>query len=236
MIVLGHKGYSAKYPENTVLSFRKAIEYGADGVELDVWLTSDGRVVLNHDPTIKENFGVDVDIKGSTLEELRNYEFRGERIATLDEVYEALPDNAVINVEIKDVDASVPAIDIVKKYNALDRTLFSSFKIDALKLVRETCEEAKIGLLIDRPYKVHEFVKLIRDLKLDYVNPPIEGAKIMRKSTFKFYLRAIRAMGPRLIMWTVNDYEEFKPYMEFCHGVITDEVEKMVKLVRGGQE
>ncbi len=233
MIVLGHKGYSAKYPENTITAFKKAIEHGADGVELDVWLTSDGYVVVNHDPTIKENYGADLKIKESTLDELREYEFKGEKIPTLDEVYEALPNDAIINVEIKDVDASLPALEIVKKHNALDRTIFSSFHEKALELIRNASQEARVALLIGRAYKIHEFVRLLRRLKLNYVNPPIMGEKVMGKFTFKFYLRVLNWMGVRIVMWTVNDVEQFRSYAKFCHGVITDEVEKLLEFVRG---
>ncbi len=232
MIVLGHKGYSAKYPENTLLAFRKAVEHGADGVELDVWLTSDGRVVVNHDPTIKENYGADLKVKESTLDELREYDFLGERIPTLEEVYEALPDDAIVNVEVKDVDAALPSLEIVKGYGALDRTIFSSFHEEALELIRDASPEARIALLVGRPYKVYEFVRLLRRLKLNYVNPPIMGEKIMGKFTFKFYLRLLNWMGVRIVMWTVNDVEQFRPYAKMCYGVITDEVEKMLEFLR----
>ena len=47
-----HRGFSGKYPENTILAFQKAIEVGADGIELDVQLTKDGEVVIIHDETI----------------------------------------------------------------------------------------------------------------------------------------------------------------------------------------
>ena len=47
-----HRGFSGKYPENTMLAFQKAIEVGADGIELDVQLTKDGELVIIHDETI----------------------------------------------------------------------------------------------------------------------------------------------------------------------------------------
>lgn len=56
MLIYGHRWYSAKYPENTLLSFQKAIEYGADGIELNVHLTKDGRIVVCHDETIDRTF------------------------------------------------------------------------------------------------------------------------------------------------------------------------------------
>ena len=51
--VICHRGYSSRYPENTILAFQKAVESGADGVELDVHLTRDGEVVVK--PEITSN-------------------------------------------------------------------------------------------------------------------------------------------------------------------------------------
>ena len=50
--IFAHRGYSGNYPENTMLAFKKAIECGVDGIELDVQLTKDGEVVIIHDETI----------------------------------------------------------------------------------------------------------------------------------------------------------------------------------------
>ena len=52
-----HRGFSGKYPENTMLAFQKAVEIGADGAELDVQLTKDGEVVIIHDETIDRTTG-----------------------------------------------------------------------------------------------------------------------------------------------------------------------------------
>ncbi len=236
MLVLGHKGYSAKYPENTIIAFQKAIEYGADGVELDVWLSKDGRVVVNHDPTLKEHYNANIKIKESTLEELRFYKYEDQTIPTLEEVYEALPESAIINVEIKDVDATIPALNIAKKYNALKRTLFSSFHEKALELLREEGDEIKIALLIGKTYKMYEFIKLIRKLKLNYVNPPIMGEKIVGRRSYRMYLRILNWMGVKIIMWTVDNTEDFKPYVKLTHGVITNEVEKMLEYLGRSRE
>ena len=51
-LIYAHRGYSAKYPENTMLAFQKAEEVGADGIELDVQLTKDGEIVVIHDEKV----------------------------------------------------------------------------------------------------------------------------------------------------------------------------------------
>lgn len=50
--IIGHRGYAALYPENTMLSFKKAYEHGADGIELDIHMTVDNEIIVIHDPTL----------------------------------------------------------------------------------------------------------------------------------------------------------------------------------------
>ena len=57
MKVYAHRGYSGKYPENTMLAFRKAVEVGCDGVEMDVQLSRDGEVVVIHDELLDRTTG-----------------------------------------------------------------------------------------------------------------------------------------------------------------------------------
>ena len=66
-----HRGFSGKYPENTMLAFRKALEAGADGIELDVQLTKDGQVVIIHDEKVDRTTNGTGNVRDYTLEELR---------------------------------------------------------------------------------------------------------------------------------------------------------------------
>ena len=72
---LAHRGYSAKYPENTMEAFIKAYEQGFDGVETDVHLTLDDELVLIHDEKINRTSTGKGYVKDHTLKELRNYNF-----------------------------------------------------------------------------------------------------------------------------------------------------------------
>ncbi len=228
MLVLGHQGYSAKYPPNTVLAFEKAIEYGADGVELDVWKTQDGRIIISHDGNLLNITGDDVDIKTSPYSLLKKFDVQGEPLALLEEVYEALPEDAIVNVEIKDVDAVRGSLEIVKRYRAMDRTLFSSFNMKALQELRKMSREARIGILISDVNKVFTLPRWIYSLKAYYLNvphllPSVAGRKLTR-AMIRFY----RLFGVRILIWTPNEIEELEPFSGLYETVITDEVEKMV--------
>ena len=149
IIVEGHRGYRALYPENTLLSFRKAIELGVDAVEFDVWLSKDGVPVIIHDQDTLRVTGVPGLVTERTLAELKaldtgshkGAEFAGERIPTLEEVLrliQGLRPELRLGVEIKDfrretVDLTVP---LLKQYGFFDGCWFYSFHAGVLRYIK----------------------------------------------------------------------------------------------------
>ncbi len=115
-IVVAHRGASNQLPENTMDAYRRAVEVGADAIELDVHLTSDGQLAVIHDDTLDRTTDGTGAVAGRSMEELRTYDagfrfadaqggnpFRGSgmRIPTLPEVLDWLPDGIGLVVEIK---------------------------------------------------------------------------------------------------------------------------------------
>jgi hypothetical protein len=96
MKIFAHRGYSGKYPENTILAFKKALDIGVDGIELDVHKSKDGKLVVIHDEDIKRTFDGEGLIKDYTLKELQDFKckdlkfFNNEecKICTLEDVIE----------------------------------------------------------------------------------------------------------------------------------------------------
>ena len=107
-LIFGHRGYAALYPENTMISFKEALNAGADGIELDVQLSLDGELVVIHDPTVDRTTDGTGSVRELSLEELRKLnaannsktvEFAG--IPTLREVMEWLSGtNLLLNIEL----------------------------------------------------------------------------------------------------------------------------------------
>ena len=105
-LVLGHRGDSGNYPENTLLALRQALRAGADGVELDVMRCASGEVVVVHDDDLlrvaQKVPGSAKLVRESSLSELRRFDIgRDERVPTLAQVCEELGPHALINVELK---------------------------------------------------------------------------------------------------------------------------------------
>nr|WP_048149033.1 glycerophosphodiester phosphodiesterase family protein [Palaeococcus ferrophilus] len=237
IFVLGHRGYSAKYPENTLLAFRKAIEAGADGVELDVWLTRDGEVVVIHDETVDRTSNGSGKVKEMTLDELKSLDFgNGERIPTLEEVFEALPEDAIINVELKDADAAEKAADIIKSHNP-SRVIVSSFLIDALREYRKYDRETRMGLLIDREKVLSQLPALIGELSLWSINPPIDAMALLGVEKTVGALQMAKGAGLKVVLWSLNDESYYANdnlvrLGGLFDGVIVNDVERMVDYLR----
>ncbi|AHL21707.1 glycerophosphodiester phosphodiesterase family protein [Thermococcus nautili] len=237
VIVLGHRGCMGKLPENSLLAFKKAVEAGADGVELDVWLTKDGKVVVMHDETIDRTSDMSGRQKDMTLEELKKADIGlGERIPTLEEVFEALPDDALINVELKDRDAVEEVARIVKENNP-ERVLISSFDVEALRGYRRFDKETRMGLLIESEDVLPMVPKLKEELNLWSVNVPIEAIPVLGFEKTVQALGWARSLGLKVVLWTENDELFYKDdnllkLKGLFEVVIANDVERMLSYLK----
>ena len=232
-VLIGHRGFPNKYPENTIASFLGALCFGADGVELDVWLTRDKKVVVIHDPDTERMTGQKLVIKESFFSELRELDLgMGQRIPLLEEVIDALPLSALLFVEIKDVEASIPAYNIIKEKGRLNTTVFISFKPEALQKIRDVSQEARLGFIIGDPNAVKGVPELINKLKLYAIAPPIYGVRYLGKEKFVDYLRMIKEGGLSTAVWVINTVDEYRLVKDYADTIITDNVLRLKHLLK----
>ncbi|PIJ60570.1 glycerophosphodiester phosphodiesterase [Mesotoga sp. H07.pep.5.3] len=208
-LILGHRGMGTGEGENSLLSLIRAVQVGADGVELDVQLSKDGVLVVNHDSSLKRTLGVDVEIKDTTFRSLRKMKLvRPDGITTLERVYLELPEESFINVEIKDPLAADHVVPLVKSFNAIDRTLFSSFWHECLRKVKEKDEKAKIGLLIGEDARGKNPVEYFEELLAYHpysINLPVQLFDEIGFELGMSLIRFVRAKGVKVALWTLND-------------------------------
>src|SRR6266508_2901707 len=139
-IIFAHRGASAHAPENTLAAFELALAQNADAIELDVKLSADGQAVVIHDPTVDRTTGSHGRVKKLSLAQLRSLDagsffsekYRGEKIPTLEEVFETVGKRTFINVELTNYttprDQLVEtACMLVKKFSLQKHVMFSSF-------------------------------------------------------------------------------------------------------------
>ena len=159
-VIFAHRGASAYAPENTLAAFELALVQNADAIELDVKLSADGQVVVIHDPTVDRTTGSRGRVKDLSFSELRaldagsffSEKFKGEKIPTLEEVFEAVGKRTFINVELTNYttprDHLVEAVCVlVKKVGLQKQVMFSSFFASNLAKARTHLPGVPRGLL-----------------------------------------------------------------------------------------
>jgi glycerophosphoryl diester phosphodiesterase len=149
MRIVAHRGVPHLAPENTLASFAKAVELGATAIELDVHLTSDGRLAVLHDETVDRTTNGAGRVADITLEDIQRLKITGGlRIPSLDEVLDwALPNNLFIHVEVKASLALKAAVDLLVKKKFVGRARISSFWHRAVQQVKSLCKELETGVL-----------------------------------------------------------------------------------------
>jgi glycerophosphoryl diester phosphodiesterase len=138
-------------PENTLGSLRRAVELGADGVELDVRLSADGIAVVIHDETVDRTTGASGRVDSLSARELGGLDAGGGAgVPTLAEVARWAADTgAWLNVELKEARAAPAALTVVRSAGVLGRVFLSSFHPRALLAVRALAPEAARWLLTE---------------------------------------------------------------------------------------
>jgi glycerophosphoryl diester phosphodiesterase len=153
LFCFGHRGARGHEPENTVRSVRRALELGADGVEVDVHF-ADGRLVVIHDDTLERTTNGQGRVAGKSFACLRSLDAGlGERIPTLAEIFDAVNRRVVVNVELKGPHTAAPAAALIAEYVdrhgwRFDDFLVSSFDHERIRKVKHLCPEIRTGALI----------------------------------------------------------------------------------------
>ncbi|GAB6100581.1 glycerophosphodiester phosphodiesterase [Halanaerocella petrolearia] len=228
MLKIGHRGAAALAPENTLVSFRKAINLGVDMIELDIQLTKDQELVVFHDHDLNRIAGVDVQIKELTLAELKKFdigswfskEFKNEKIPTLQEVIQLVNGQVKLNIELKPrVDKKQILIQnlvtILEKEDFKEEVIISSFNHSLLKYLKEIDSSLKTAILIVA-LPVNP-VKVIDEASADGIHP---NYLVVNKEL----IDKIQEEGYFLNTWTVNDESQINQLEEMdVDGIITDD-------------
>jgi glycerophosphoryl diester phosphodiesterase len=202
-LVLGHRGASARAPENTVGAFALARELGADGVELDVRRTADDVLVVHHDPEV-QGFGV---IVGATFAELRA---QRPAIPTLAEALAACG-GLLVNAEIKclpwepdaDADGRVARATVDMIVETGTEAVISSFDLDQVDRVRGFGSGIPTGWLT-HGQEVVAAARTAADHGHEWVNPDLRSALTAGAAG----IGAAHAAGVRVSVWTVDDPDD----------------------------
>ena len=239
-IIFAHRGDFAHAPENTLPSFQQALQKGADGVELDAKLTSDGHVIVIHDSTVDRTTDGKGRVTSLTLEAIRkldagrwfNEKFAGTKVPLLEEVFEMVGTDKMINIELTNYSSPrdglvVKVCELIKRHNNHSQILFSSFFSSNLKIAAQTLPEIPRGLLA-MPGWVGLWARSFGFMFGDYqaLHPHISNAS-------REQMQRAHRLKRRVHVWTANTPEEINRLKEWgVDGIITDEPQTAVRALR----
>ncbi|NHJ14627.1 MAG: glycerophosphodiester phosphodiesterase [Candidatus Thorarchaeota archaeon] len=223
-IIIGHRGASNKAPENTLLSFQKAWELGADMVELDVHESSDGRLVCIHDYDVSRTTNGTGLVSEMTLRELQELDAGdNQQIPLLEDVLGFARGKVGVNIELKTIEIEEEVLRITNEAGMLEEVIFSSFLHEALRVIRELEPKAITAILLNN--RIDEEIPYALELGAKAINPRFFNVD-------KDLVDAAHTSGLKVYPWTVND-EEFM--LELLHmgvdGLITDLPDLGVRVV-----
>jgi glycerophosphoryl diester phosphodiesterase len=201
-LVGGHRGNPAEHPENTLASFRSAIELGVDMIECDVHLTADGELVVIHDHTLERTTGGTGPVGQRTLAELRRLDAgRGERLPVLAEVCELARGRVGLCVETKQLPIPYPGLEeklaaCLDEAGMLDQTTVISFHHGSVRRLKELEPRLAVGVIEGaRPV---DPVAVMRAAGADVYSPHYGAID-------RLMVEEIHAAGGVVGVWTVDD-------------------------------
>jgi glycerophosphoryl diester phosphodiesterase len=233
--IIAHRGASFDAPENTLAAMKLGWEQGADGVELDLWLSKDGKLLVFHDKDTKRFEATARAITNLTLAEARTLDvgswkaaqFKGEPVPTLESILATIPKGKRVVLEIKDGPRIVPELTRVLRASGRPREelVFISFNYDSLAAAKKAWPECDHYFLYDykKDAKTDAFPEL-KPLLARAKAAGFEGLNLNFKWPItKEFVSEVKAAGLKMYVWTVNDAEVARRLQEAgVDGITTD--------------
>lgn len=199
MLKIGHRGAKGYVAENTLASFKKALDLGVDGIELDVHVSSDGEIMVIHDETIDRTTAAKGFVKNCISLELNKL-----GIPTLEAVLQLINQKCSINIEIKDENATKKVVALVEKYVLENNWNYQQFQIssfiwESLEQISKLNSSILLGVLTEN--EVENALAFAKKINAHSINPYFE---LLNSEN----VTAIHRNGFKIYTWTVNSEED----------------------------
>lgn len=204
MKILGHRGARHEEPENTLLSIETALAAGVDGVEIDVHLSRDGRVVVIHDETVDRTTDGEGKVVELGFEELRRLDAgKGQKVPSLEEVLEAVRGKAELFIELKAPGCEAKVVEVVDRLELRGASFVKAFDHRWVQRTKELAPSLRTGCLIyGRPV---DPVGLVRAAGADFLSI---GIRLVDADL----VAQCHAGGVEVCTWNCNEPDEVPHY------------------------
>ncbi len=236
--VIAHRGASAISPENTIISFKRAIEIGTDAIETDVQMTKDGHLILIHDEQLERTTNGTGAVKDYTLEEIKQLDagtwfssiYGGESIPTLDEFFRLIyPTSLWVNIEIKDGFILYPGIEEalvekIREYHMEERVIISSFNHYSIVKVKSIAPELETAVLyLEGLYEPWKYGKQLVAIAL---HPD-------KNLVFPELVQGAHQEGMKVFPFTIDEREQMRSLIGMgVDGIMTNKPDQLILLLK----
>lgn len=199
-LCIGHRGASGLAPENTLPAFALALELGVDAIELDVHCC-EGELVVIHDDDLARTTSGRGRVSATSLERVRALDAGGgARVPLLSEVLDLVGERVLLNIELKGAGTAGPVVELLRARGAdPQRYLLSAFDHRELHAARAAAPEFPRGAL---------FGRLDSDPVVAAAAVDAVSVNLARRTVAPELVARIRAAGPRVLVYTVNDAQD----------------------------
>ncbi|UTY37892.1 glycerophosphodiester phosphodiesterase [Allocoprobacillus halotolerans] len=212
MKLLAHRGYSAHYPENTMEAFIQAYRRGFDGVETDVHMTKDGKLVLIHDETIDRTSNGSGFIQDYTYKQLQDYSFSYGYpgyypLPLLEDLLVLIQGKPfVVNIELKTDVIAYPGIEekvyqLVHELGVEKQIYYSSFSLTSVLKMQKLDPKAYVGYLMEEHYE-----QKYQELLKHHIRAFHPRYDFLDKQT----ITTLKRHGIQIASWTIPDFTEYQ--------------------------
>ena len=205
MLRIGHRGARAYEPENTLLSFKKALEIGVNAVEFDIRKTKDNQLVVIHDSDVKRTTDGEGLVSELTVKEIKELSTgKGEKIPTLKEALDFLDKKVKIIIELKEAGYEEELLAVIYEKELQKNVIVISFKENALRKVRALDKQIETGLV----YVKHKNpLRTALELEASYLLP-------LFRFTHTKDIKKAHENNLKVIVWTINKHEEVAEFLK----------------------
>ncbi|MDI6784983.1 MAG: glycerophosphodiester phosphodiesterase family protein, partial [bacterium] len=239
-ICVAHRGFSGIAPENTLISFQKAIELEPDAFELDVHLSQDGELIVIHDDAVDRTTNGKGKVKEFTLAELKQLDagswfaqqYAGERIPTLTEALELARNKTRVMVELKAEGTADKSVQLIEQLDMIEQVIIFSFSSDLLKLAKR--KNPNLSML-------HLF--WVNPKEKETLSPDTIINRTLSTSANLIGING-NAVTPRLVdtahkrglglgVYTIDEENDMRALLELgVDGIVSNRIDRLLKVVR----
>jgi glycerophosphoryl diester phosphodiesterase len=231
MLVIAHRGASAVEPENTLRAFARAIEMGAEMIELDLHCTRDGQVVVIHDDDLSHTTNARGRVSQLSLDEVRRADAgRGERVPTLKETLELTRGRVPLYLEIKAPEAAEETLRLVREFGCENEVLLASFDLELMRRLGNEVKDMEIGVILGTPSlnPVTRWREAFPWLALRHF--PYQTLCMQVKMCSARLARHIKQQGKKLYVWTANSQADYaRMIARHVDGIVTDMPDRLIE-------